>query len=273
VQRTISIILGLALLLAASGARAEDFDQGHFTSLMNSTFGVGNWRQTGGYRTPARENQLRAEGAMTVPEGVLSRHSMGHAGAPGAYDLVVNGLTPSEAAARLFASRGQFRRLLPEGAHGTQGSHLHLEPLAPGSGRGRARSPGLEWLVAAPTPTELAVTRLRQAALAGDAAAQLALAQAYEQGQGAPKDLVAAYVWADQASDSADPEARRLAIRQLAALAGRMRPEDRRRAQLFAQREGAGACARETMTDSVVVVLAVEPAAALQPAEPGCRNN
>lgn len=252
------MMLGVALLLAASDARAADFDQTHFTSLMNSVFGAGNWRQTGGYRTPAREDQLRAEGAMTVPPGVLSRHSMGHPGAPGAYDLVVDGLTPSEAAARLFASRGQFRRLLPEGAHGTQGAHLHLEPLTAGAGGRRAAS-GPEWLVAAPTPAEQAVTRLRQAAMGGDVAAQLALADAYEQGRAAPRDLVAAYVWANAASEGADPEVRKRASLRLAALAAKMPPEDMRRAQLFAQgRADSGGCETLTTSDSAVVVLGLD---------------
>ncbi|HKR90093.1 MAG TPA: hypothetical protein VJS38_18140 [Phenylobacterium sp.] len=260
--RSVAIILGLALLAAGFGARAQDFNQAHFTSLMNSVFGQGNWRQTGGFRTPAREDQLRAEGAMTVAPGVLSRHSMGRPGAPGAYDLVVDGLSPSEAAARLFASRGQFRRLLPEGAHGTQGAHLHVEPLIAGLGAGGRRGgpPAPEWLVAAPTPAEQAVTRLRQAALAGDVTAQLALADVYEQGRAAPRDLVAAYVWANAASESTDPEARRLASPRLAALAAKMRPEEMHRAEMFAQRTAAaGGCETFTTSDSAVVVLGVDP--------------
>lgn len=271
--RNVSTILGLALLLAVSTARAEDFNQAHFTSLMNSVFGAGNWRQTGGYRTPAREDQLRAEGALTVPPGVLSRHSMGRPNAPGAYDLVVDGLSPSEAAARLFASRGQFRRLLPEGAHGTQGPHLHIEPLIAGAGAGGRRLAAPEWLVAAPTPAEQAVTRLRQAAMAGDVAAQLALAEVYEDGRVAPKDLVAAYVWAGAAgaSERADPEERRLASERLAALAARMRPEDLRRANLFARQEGGDGCAQGAAVDSGVVVLGVAVGAA--PGEAGCLIN
>lgn len=257
-------IVFAGLLLAVPRAQAEDFNQTHFTSLMNSVFGAGNWRQTGGYRTPAREDQLRAEGALTVPPGVLSRHSMGRPGAPGAYDLVVDGLTPSEAAARLFASHAQFRRLFPEGAHGSQGPHLHLEPLAPGLGGGRARPPGLEWLVAAPTPAEEAVTRLRLAALAGEVGAQLALADAYEQGRAVPKDLVSAYVWADAASQSADPDQRKLAVERLAGLSARMRPQDIRRAQLFARRSAV--CSSSTAPDTAVVVLGVGEGAV----EPGC---
>lgn len=256
----VSIGLGLGLLVAAFSARAEDFDQVHFTSLMNSVFGQGNWRQTGGYRTPAREDQLRAEGALTVPAGVLSRHSMGGRNAPGAYDLVVDGLTPSEAAARLFASRGQFRRLLPEGAHGTQGAHLHVEPLMSGlgGGGGRARPAAPEWLVAAPTPAELAVTRLRQAAMAGDVGAQLALADVYAQGRAAPQDLVAAYVWASAASESADPDGRKGASLRLAALAAKMRPEDMRRALLFAERRADPSSCEPAASDAAVVVLGVE---------------
>jgi hypothetical protein len=255
-----STILGLALLVAASGAQAENFDQPHFTSLMNSTFGVGNWRQTGGYRTQAREDQLRAEGAMTVPPGVLSRHSMGRSGAPGAYDLVVDGLTPSEAAARLFASRGEFRRLLPEGAHGTQGAHLHVEPLISGAGARRAVHAAPEWTVAAPTPAELALTQLRQAAIAGQMGAQLALASAYEQGRAVPKDLVAAYVWATAATDSQDPEERRGAAERLTVLAAKMRPDEMRRAQMFAQRRDFNGCDSSVASETTVVVLGVDGA-------------
>ena len=256
-----SVIFSLALLLGASGAQAEDFNQTHFTKLMNSTFGVGNWRETGGYRTPAREDQLRAEGAMTVPPGVLSRHSMGRPGAPGAYDLVVDGLSPSEAARRLFASRGQFRRLLPEGAHGTQGAHLHVEPLIPGSGDGRRAGPAApEWLVAAPTPAELALTQLRQAAIAGQPGAQLALANAYEQGRAVPRDLVAAYAWASAAAGSPDLEERSGATERLAVLATKMRPEEMRRAQLFAQRRDFNGCDSSVASETAVVVLGVDGA-------------
>jgi len=102
--------------------------QARFYAAMDSVFGAGNWRETGGYRSPARENELRAEGALTVPEGRLSRHSMGTPDAPGAFDIVVAGMTPEQAAARIRQTGAHFSRLFPEGRHGTQGGHLHIEP-------------------------------------------------------------------------------------------------------------------------------------------------
>ncbi|HEY7901484.1 MAG TPA: tetratricopeptide repeat protein [Caulobacteraceae bacterium] len=100
-----------------------------FKSTMNTIFGAGTWRETGGYRSQARENQLRAEGALTVPVGAISHHSMGTPDAPGAYDIVVRGMTPSQAASRIRKSGVAYRRLFPEGSHGSQGAHLHVEPF------------------------------------------------------------------------------------------------------------------------------------------------
>jgi TPR repeat protein len=99
-----------------------------FRVVMNSVFGERRWRETGGYRTPGREDQLRAEGAETVPVGRLSSHSLGTPSAPGAYDIVVVGLSPSQAAQKLIRSGIEFKRLFAEGSHGTQGPHLHIEP-------------------------------------------------------------------------------------------------------------------------------------------------
>jgi hypothetical protein len=99
-----------------------------FRTLMNTVFGPGRWRETGGYRTPEREDELRAEGALTVPVGRLSSHSLGTPDAPGAYDIVVDGLTPAAAADILWRSGFKFRRVFPESTHGAQGPHLHIEP-------------------------------------------------------------------------------------------------------------------------------------------------
>jgi TPR repeat protein len=109
-------------------------DSGRFPDLMNAIFGPGRWRETSGYRTVAAENRLRAEGALTVPAGAISRHSMGTRQAPGAYDVVVAGMSPSEAAMRIRRSGVAFRRLFPESAHGDQGPHLHVEPETFGRG-------------------------------------------------------------------------------------------------------------------------------------------
>jgi hypothetical protein len=260
----IAILACATMLALARDVRAQEVNQARFTSLMNTVFGTGNWRQTGGYRTIERENQLRAEGALTVAPGAISRHSLGRPGAPGAYDLVVDGLSPWEAAARLRASSVPFRRLFPEGAHGTQGAHLHFEPLAPGLAGASSRRPMVEWLVAAPTPAEEAVTRLRQAALAGDVEAQLQLATAYYQGKGAPRDLVSAYVWmaAVSTSEAADPAVRQQARAELAGLAAQMKADDLRRARQFARAGEGTNCAPRAAEDGPVLMLGFNAPAA-----------
>jgi TPR repeat protein len=111
-------------------ARGAGLTRVQFHLLMDKIFGPGSWRETGGYRTPARENELRAEGAGTVPVGTLSRHSLGSSGAPGAYDVVVANMSTGEAAARLLSSGMKFKQVFPEGMHGDQGPHLHVEPLS-----------------------------------------------------------------------------------------------------------------------------------------------
>jgi hypothetical protein len=133
-----------ALLAPDAGAAPAPTSQRRFSDVMNSIFGPGRWRETGGYRTVETENRLRAEGALTVPPGVVSRHSMGTPAAPGAYDIVVAGMSPGEAAGRIRRSGVVFRRLFPESAHGDQGPHLHVEPvsLSPSDGY-PGQSPGL----------------------------------------------------------------------------------------------------------------------------------
>lgn len=108
--------------------------KGDFGALMDKTFGKGKWRLTGGYRSPERENQLRAQGAETVSPGHTSAHSEGTEDAPGAYDVVVDGLSPAGVADRLQKSGQKFAKLFPEGASGTQGGHLHVQPLMTDNG-------------------------------------------------------------------------------------------------------------------------------------------
>lgn len=98
-----------------------------FRSAMDRVFGPNGWRETSGYRSRARENQLRMEGAGTVPAGRLSHHSLGTPDAPGAYDAVVDGLPQARAAAVLRASGQGFSRVVAERAYGPQGPHLHIE--------------------------------------------------------------------------------------------------------------------------------------------------
>jgi len=104
----------------------------HFRSSLDRVFGQGRWRETSGYRTPAEEDELRRMGAGTVAPGRLSHHSMGTPDAPGAYDVVVPGISTENAAVMLRDSGEPFARVFAEGAHGPEGSHLHIEP---GAGR------------------------------------------------------------------------------------------------------------------------------------------
>ncbi|MDZ4374578.1 MAG: hypothetical protein U1C74_24590, partial [Phenylobacterium sp.] len=128
VRNTLFAVLALSWL--AAPAAAQSSAHARFSAIMDQVFGPGTWRMTGGYRTPAREDQLRAQGAATVRPGRLSHHSLGSPDAPGAYDLVVNGMSPHEAAARLRRAGAPFARYQPKGAHGSQGPHLHLEPYS-----------------------------------------------------------------------------------------------------------------------------------------------
>jgi hypothetical protein len=99
-----------------------------FHATMDRVFGSGRWRETSGWRSREREDQLRREGAGTVRPGEVSHHSMGTPEAPGAYDVVVPGMSNAAAAARLKTESGDFSRVLAERAHGPEGQHLHLEP-------------------------------------------------------------------------------------------------------------------------------------------------
>jgi len=110
---------------------------------LDKVFGPGKWKPTGDFRSPAREDQLRSQGAQTVAPGHISDHSRGTPDASEAHDIVVAGMTPEQAAAKLKAS-GWSGKLFPEGQAGSQGAHLHLDgprveavdhdPFAPSGG-------------------------------------------------------------------------------------------------------------------------------------------
>ncbi|MES2895023.1 MAG: hypothetical protein V4759_03255 [Pseudomonadota bacterium] len=231
----IALALSIALA-AATGAWAAEDPHSRFRSTMDQVFGAGTWRVTGGYRTPERENELRAQGALTVTAGRLSRHSMGRPGAPGAYDVVVDGMSPFRAAAKLRRAGAPFATIFPEGRHGTQGPHLHLDPHSGGrGGGGGGAAPGLPWVVAALTPAQMEVSRLHDAALDGDGAAQLALGEVYAEGRLARRDPIDAYVWTAlaAANDEADGAVRARAQGALAALTARMSAADLEDARRF----------------------------------------
>jgi len=253
-------ILATAVLfsLLAGGAVA---DEKRFGTIMDSVFGPGSWRMTGGYRTPERENELRAQGALTVPPGVLSRHSTGRPGAPGAYDLVVDGMSPARAAAKLRRAGAPFRKYFPEGRHGTQGAHLHLEPHSfslDGAGPLTRTLPSV-YAVVDPTPAERAFARLHAEASEDDADAQLLVGQAYAQGRATPRDLVAAFVWTALAAsnDAAEPATRSEAEQTLSVLVANMTEAQIARARRFARSGGGGANSERCASAPVGIVLRV----------------
>jgi hypothetical protein len=94
---------------------------------LDQAFGQGRWHITSGFRSQERENELRAAGAGTVPVGATSHHSMGTESSPGAYDVVVAGMSQSRAAQLLRQVDPGFGRILYERAHGPEGPHLHIE--------------------------------------------------------------------------------------------------------------------------------------------------
>lgn len=227
----------IALAVLANSAKAEEYTHDRFRATMNSVFGSGNWRVTGGYRTQARENELRAQGALTVRPGAISRHSIGTPDSPGAYDVVVDGLSPYTAALKLRRAGAPFRTIFAEGAHGSQGPHLHVDPYS-GVLKGFATSfRGLEWKVANPTPAQLAVALLRRQADQGDVDAQLELGQIYASGRIERKSLVEAYVWTALAASNsaAPPQTRQAAEQALGAIARSMSPDEILDARQFLQ--------------------------------------
>ena len=250
--QTMIVAAAAAALLRAEPSHADAASHERFRSAMDAAFGAGKWRTTGGYRTREREDQLRSQGALTVRPGAVSHHSLGTPQAPGAYDVVVDGLNPFEAARRLRATATLFRVVLPEGAHGDQGPHLHLEPAGAGLAAASG-APQVRWFVVDPTPQELAITEMRTLALQGEASAQLRLGLAYAQGgRGARQDLLGAYVWtaAASANPAADTGVRQEASRALASLEGRMKPDELARARRFASSPMEGAAAQGCVQDA-----------------------
>jgi len=236
-------LAGVLLSLCAAPASAQALTEARFASVMDTVFGQGAWRMTGGYRTPEREDELRAQGAMTVRPGGTSRHSLGRPGAPGAFDLVVDGMSPDEAAQRLRRAGAPFARYQPKGQHGTQGPHLHLEPYGgdapqraqlvrvtskPDETPARAQAvtiimPGGQRGATSPVAARTDLSRLRGDALQGRVQAQIELGQAYALGYVVARDLTEAQSWLAKAvaNPQADDDTRvdaRLALTQVTTL-------------------------------------------------------
>jgi hypothetical protein len=246
-----ALLAAAALIALAQPASAQEMTHARFASIMDGVFGRGAWRMTGGFRTPEREDQLRAQGAMTVRPGGLSRHSMGRPDAPGAFDLVVDGMSPWDAAGHLRAAGAPFARYQPKGVHGSQGPHLHLEPYGFGPVGGpvfqtasapKAKSPvddgpslAVTIMMPAASAGSLSAARAELARVRADAAqgypeAQLELGRAYAFGYTAPRDFAAALQWFEAAArnedadDATQADALALAT-QVAAILEAQRPE------------------------------------------------
>jgi TPR repeat protein len=162
-----------------------------FTALMDSVFGPRAWRETGGFRTAKRENELRALGALTVSEGAKSAHSIGKPEAPGAYDLVVNDLSPEQAARKLRASKAPLKVIFPEAAHGAEGPHLHVEPFSIGFDTAPYGKTG----AADPSKVEEAANWLRNAAAQGHPGAELWMGRLYMRPRAPAAELALANLW------------------------------------------------------------------------------
>jgi hypothetical protein len=124
---TIQVTSAGAEYAAIHPRKAEAPARGDFQATMDRAFGAGRWRKTSGCRTQAQEDALRREGAGTVARGRISKHSIGGADTPSAYDAVVDKMSLASAAARLKQAGGPVARVVPERAHGRQGPHLHIE--------------------------------------------------------------------------------------------------------------------------------------------------
>ena len=172
-----------------------------FTALMDSVFGPSAWRETGGFRTAKRENELRALGALTVAQGATSAHSIGKPEAPGAYDLVVNGLSPEQAARKLRASKAPLKVIFAEAAHGSEGPHLHVEPIS----INLETAPGGQAMAVDALQVEQAANWLRSAAAEGNAGAQLWMGRFFARPSAPADERALADLWFARAA--ANPEA------------------------------------------------------------------
>ena len=120
-----------------------------YAADMDRLIGKGRWKDTGDYRSPARENQLRAQGAGTVRPGGVSAHSRGAPEAPGAHDFVPQGESVPDALARLKGQPG-IKDAFYEAQSGTQGGHIHVD-MADAAGWKVEHPAAKGWTFAKPT--------------------------------------------------------------------------------------------------------------------------
>ncbi|MGZ6013567.1 MAG: tetratricopeptide repeat protein, partial [Caulobacteraceae bacterium] len=197
-----------------------------FGALMDSVFGPQKWRETGGFRTARRENELRALGALTVPQGAKSAHSLGKPEAPGAYDLVVDGLAPEKAARKLRLSKAPLKVIFAEAAHGAEGPHLHVEPYSISFDTSASRD---EPAAADPAKLEEVAKWLRSAAAQGQPGAQLWMGRLYVRPGAPASELSLANLWFTRVLSNPQADA---ATRKEAAEAMAKLDRQRGRAQL-----------------------------------------
>ena len=205
---TLSLKYDLGLGAATPHAR--------FSALMDSVFGPSRWRETGGFRTAKREDELRALGALTVAQGARSAHSVGRPEAPGAYDLVVKGLSPEQAARKLRVSKAPLKVIFAEAAHGAEGPHLHVEPFSISFDAG----PRGQRLAVDPARADEAGRWLREAAAQGQPGAQLWMGRLFAKPRAPAAELALARLWFARAAGNpqADTATRRQANAALARL-------------------------------------------------------
>lgn len=189
-----------------------------FSAMMDAVFGPRKWRETGGFRTAKRENELRAQGALTVPRGATSAHSLGKPEAPGAYDLVVDGLSPDRAARKLRLSKAPLKVIFAEAAHGLEGPHLHVEPYSVNFEEALLRD---KPAAADPSKAEEIASWLRSAAAQGQPGAQVWMGRLYQRPGAPASELAMASLWFTRAvsNPQADAATRKEAADALTKLA------------------------------------------------------
>jgi TPR repeat protein len=146
----------------------------------------------------------------------MSAHSLGKQEAPGAYDLVVAGLSPEQAARKLRGSQAPLKVIFAEAAHGAEGPHLHVEPYSVSFDAGIQRKPA----DFDPSKLEETANWLRNSAAQGHPGAQLWMGRLYLKPGAPAAELALASLWFTRAASNpqADAATRKEAAAALAKL-------------------------------------------------------